>query len=93
MHLIALGWIYVVLLMAAAEWMSPHGTGVGALAIMLLYGALPLALVLYIRAAAMRRRARRRGDAAPAHAEASRLDPDGRSVPARDAVAPVREEV
>ena len=91
MHLIAMAWIYVVLLMAAAQWLSPQGTWLGALATAALYGALPLALVLYIGAAPRRRRARRRREAA--EIAASRLDPDGRGMPAGDAVAPVREEV
>ena len=90
MHLIVIAWVYVVLLMAAAEGMSANGSWLGALTTLLLYGVLPLGIVLHIAGRA-RRRARRSGkQAEPA---ASTLDPDGRAVPAGDAVAPVRKEV
>ena len=48
MYLVALAWGYVVLLMAAAEALSPQGTVLGALITLLLYGVLPLSLLMYI---------------------------------------------
>ena len=63
MHLVALGWIYVVLMMALAEAISPQGTVLGAFFTLLLYGLLPLALVLYIMGRPGRRRARERTQA------------------------------
>ncbi len=56
MYLVALAWIYVVLMMAVVEAMSPDGTLLGAIITFVFYGALPLSIVLYI----MRRGSRRR---------------------------------
>ena len=82
--LVALAWMYVVLLMAVAEATSPVGSTLGALLTFVLYGALPLAIVLYLLDAP-RRAARRR-------AEASAGDPDGGGHATADAVAAKREE-
>ncbi len=45
MYLVAIGWIYVVLMMAAAELASPSGTVLGALVTLLLYGVLPVGVL------------------------------------------------
>ena len=90
MHLVALAWIYVVLMMALAEALSPNGTVLGAIFTFLLYGLLPLSIVLYVMGTPMRRSARRR--ALQQQASASAADPDGGSKPASDAVAPVGKE-
>jgi hypothetical protein len=83
--LVAIAWVYVVLLMAVAEATSPGGSLLGALVTFVLYGALPLAITLYLLDTPRRRAARRR-------AEASAGDPDGGGHAARDAVAAKREE-
>lgn len=88
MYLVAIGWMFVVLCMSAAEAMSPVGSVLGALVTLLLYGLLPLSIVLYVMGAPARRRARK---AAEAVALASAAPDDG-GHPARDAVAPKREE-
>lgn len=85
MYLVAIAWIYVVLMMAVAEAMSTQGTLLGAFFTLLLYGVLPLAVLLYILGTPHRRRARRM-------AEASAAAPDGGSEAAGDAVAPVGKE-
>ena len=90
MHLVAAAWIYVVAMMALVEAMAPNGTVLGAVFTFLLYGLLPLSIVLYVMATPMRRRARRRAQASAA--AASVTDPDGSGQPPGDAVAPVREE-
>ena len=59
MHIVAVAWIFVVGLMALAEATSTQGSVLGAAFTFLIYGALPLAIVLYIMGAPMRRRARR----------------------------------
>jgi membrane protein implicated in regulation of membrane protease activity len=56
MYIVALAWAYVVLLMAAAEALSPDGTLLAALLIVVFYGALPLSLVLFFMGRATRRR-------------------------------------
>lgn len=88
MILVAIGWMYVVLMMAAAEAASPNGTLLGALITLLLYGVLPLSIVLYVMGSPARRRARRAAEARAASGE-----PDGGSHAAGDAVAPEREEL
>jgi membrane protein implicated in regulation of membrane protease activity len=62
--LVALGWMYVVVVMAAAEATGPGGSVVGAIVTLLLYGVLPLAIVLYLMATPARRRLRRAREAA-----------------------------
>ncbi len=83
----AIGWMYVVVMMAAAEAASPDGTWLGALVTLVLYGILPLSIVLYL-IGTPRRRARR----AAAAASAAALDPDRGGHPPGDPVAPVRKE-
>ena len=66
MYLVAIAWVYVVLMMALAEALSPQGTLLGAVITFLVYGVLPLSIVLYILATPARRRARRmREDPSP----------------------------
>ena len=89
MYLVAIAWLYVVVLMALAEAMSDGGTWLGAAITFLLYGALPLGVVLYLLATPSRRSAR--GRAAAAASMAGR-DPDGGGHAAGGAVAPVRKE-
>ena len=101
MYIVAIAWIFVVVLWAAAEATSPQGTPLGALFTLLLYGALPLGIVLYVMGTPMRRRARWRAEQAPgtepgggppAPAASAAPDPDGRGMAAGDAVAPVGKE-
>jgi hypothetical protein len=89
MLIVAIAWIYVVLMMAVAEAMAPNGTLLGAVFTFLLYGVLPLSIVLYIMATPARRRARKAAETAAA---ASAADPDGGGHAAGDAVAPERKE-
>jgi hypothetical protein len=94
MYIVAIGWVYVVLMMAIAEAMSSQGTVLGAVFTFLLYGVLPLAIVLYILGTPARRKALRRAEAeaAAAAAGAGSAAPDGGHHAAAAAVAPKREE-
>ena len=83
MYLIAIAWIYVVLMMAVAEALSSQGTVLGAVITFVLYGLLPLSLVMYILGTPMRRRRRQAAESAA---------PDGGGQPPRDAIAPERKE-
>jgi hypothetical protein len=89
-YLIAIAWAYVVVLMAAAEGFSSQGSWLGAIVTLLLYGALPLGIVLYLFATPARRRARRRAEAASGAALSA--DPDGSRHAAADSVTAKREE-
>ena len=84
MHIVAMAWGFVVLLMAAAEAVSPGGSLLGAVFIVLGYGVLPLSVLLYILGTPARRRARRQAEAS--------ADPHASRVPPRDPVAAEREE-
>ena len=84
---VAIAWMYVVLMMALVEALSPQGTVIGAVFTLLLYGVGPLTIVLYILGTPARRKARRRAETASAP-----LAPDGRGEPAGEAVATEREE-
>lgn len=75
MYLIAIAWLYVSLMMAAAEAMHPQGTIIGAIFTFLLYGALPLSIVMYLMGTPMRRRARHLQEQAE-RAKAQELDAD-----------------
>lgn len=91
MHIVAIGWMYVVLMVALVEAVSSNGTVLGAVFTFLLYGLLPMGLVLYVMGTPARKRALRAREAAEAAAAASAA-PDGSGHAAADAVAPVRKE-
>jgi len=94
MHIITIAWLFVTVMMALAEATSPQGTVLGALFTFLLYGALPLSIVLYLMGSPARRRARKAAEAAAdaAALAASAVDPGGRGHAAGDAVATERKE-
>ena len=88
MYLLAIAWIYVTLLMAAAEATSSQGTLLGAIFTFVLYGVLPLSILLYIMGTGRRRQARR-------HAQAQRTPStqcDGGDHAAAEPNPSVREE-
>lgn len=108
MYLVAIAWLYVTLMMAVAEAGADNGTVLGAVITFVLYGLLPLSILLYILGTPARKRRlrvrqqRELQQAAPAPASvpasvpASAAPPDeGRHAPAaaQDAVvAPVRKK-
>lgn len=87
MYLVAIGWFYIVVLMAAAEALSSQGTVLGALITFLLYGVLPCSIVLYVMGAPKRRDMRRRQEAEEASEQA-----DGGGHAAADAGPAVGKE-
>jgi len=76
MYLVAIAWMYVVLMMALAEALSSQGTLLGAFFTLLLYGLLPLGVVLYIMGTPLRRRARLAQTPAQAAAPDAAAQPD-----------------
>ena len=63
MYLVAIAWMYVVLMMAVAEATSTQGSVLGAIVTFVLYGLLPLSIVMYVMGAPRRRAARRQAEA------------------------------
>ena len=88
LYVVALAWMYVVLMVALAEAFSPQGTVLGALFTVLGWGVIPLSVVLYILATPSRRAAHRAKEAAAASAS----NPDGSGHAAGDPVAAERKE-
>jgi Na+-transporting methylmalonyl-CoA/oxaloacetate decarboxylase gamma subunit len=101
MHIVPIAWMFVVVLMTIAEATSTQGTLLGAFFTFVLYGLLPLAIVMYVLGAPGRRRARRAAEAAEAaeiaevaeaQAAASAGQGNAGSHAPGDRRAPVREE-
>jgi hypothetical protein len=74
MYIAAIAWIYVALMMAAAEATSTQGTLLGAFFTFLLYGVLPVSILVYIMGTKGRRQKRRAAEAAAAQADPSPPD-------------------
>ena len=58
MYLVAIAWMYVALMMAVAEATSSQGSLLGAVITFLMYGVLPVSLLLYLMATPLRRKRR-----------------------------------
>ena len=99
MYLVVIAWIYVALMMSVAEATNSTGTILGAVFTFVLYGAAPVALVVYLMGSPGRRRrivaqeaAEREEAMAAAAAVAPSVEPDARGHAAGDAVTPVGKE-
>lgn len=88
MYLVAIAWMYVVLMMAVAEAFSPQGTVLGALVTLVFYGLLPLSIVMYLMGTPRRRAARRRAEAADAAQSAQSDQADEAATEARAPASP-----
>ena len=87
MYLVAIAWAYVALMMAAAEAISPQGSLFGAFVTLMLYGVLPLGLLLYILGTPGRKRRCRAAELA------SQGDAGGHAAPrSAEGLAAEREE-
>lgn len=60
LYIVPIAWLYVVVLMAVAEATSAQGTWLGAVITFVLYGLLPLGIVMYVLLSPARRKAARR---------------------------------
>ena len=101
MYIVAIAWLYVTLMMAVAEANASNGTVLGAVITFVLYGLLPLGILLYIMGTPGRRRAikaRELAEVASAQAAAQPVQtgsssaPDAHGKTTTDAVAAVRKE-
>jgi hypothetical protein len=104
-YLVVIAWMYVVLMMAVAEATNTTGSVLGAIITFLLYGVLPMTIVVYVMRTPTRRKERQAREAAElAAAQAAAAaspgetsaEPDagGHAAGAAEAagVAPVRKE-
>jgi hypothetical protein len=106
MYIVVIGWLYVSMMMAVAEATNTTGTVLGAIVTFVLYGVLPVSLVVYLMATPARKKAIRAREAAEWEAQkaaaaaaaaasaapAASEPPDAGGEPAADAVPPVRKE-
>ncbi len=92
MYIIPIAWLYVAVMMAVAEATNSNGSILGAIVTFVLYGLLPIGLILYFMGAPGRKRAIRARDAAELEAAKASVQPDTGSLPPADTVPPVGKE-
>jgi hypothetical protein len=102
MYIVAIAWMYVALMMAVAEATNTNGTVLGAIVTFILYGLLPVALVVYLMRSPGRKRAIKEKEANEAQllpTNAPAADSFHPNTPSHaptatefDSVAPVREK-
>ena len=63
MYLVIIAWMYVALMMAVAEATHSQGSILGAIVTFVIYGLLPMAIVVYIMRTPARKAARRKAEA------------------------------
>ena len=56
MYIVVIAWLYVTVMMAVAEAAAPQGSWLGAVITLVLYGLLPLGILLYIMDTPQRKR-------------------------------------
>lgn len=89
MYLVAIGWLYVALMMAVAEANHSNGTVLGGIVTFLLYGLLPTALVMYVMGTPLRRKANRNREAKE---DAERLAASDADNPTTERTAPAPDD-
>ncbi len=98
MYIVVIAWLYVALMMAVAEATNTNGSVLGAIFTFLLYGVLPVALVVYLMATPARKKAikaREQAEIARRKAQqesAGSGQPDTGGEAAAGPVPPVRKE-
>ncbi len=94
MYIVPIAWLYVSLMMAVAEATNTNGTVLGAIVTFVLYGLLPISIIVYVMGSKGRKRANKAREAAATTQTAALplADPDTSSHAATDAIAPVRKE-
>ena len=100
MYIVPIAWLYVSLMMAVAEATNTNGTVLGALLTFVLYGLLPIGLIVYFMGSKGRKRAIKARELAEMEAKAAQApaktqplsDPDGSGHADTYPIAPVRKE-
>jgi hypothetical protein len=100
MYLIAIAWMYVVLMMAIVEATSATGTVLGAIVTFIFYGLLPCGILMYLLGAPSRRKAILAREKAEFEAQlAAQATPSASDQPDRSSkapaepISPVRKEL
>jgi membrane protein implicated in regulation of membrane protease activity len=91
MYLVAIGWLYVALMMAIAEAIAPRGTVLGAIFTFLLYGVAPTALLMYLLGTPGRKRRLREQERLAAAATSTERNEGGHAATG-SAIAPEAEK-
>ena len=86
MYLIVIAWMYVVLMMSVAEATNSNGTLLGALVTFVMYGAAPVALVVYLMGAPARSKAIKKREAETRALHSADTNPN--TTPASPSAAP-----
>ena len=84
--------MFVVVLMALAEATSTQGTLLGAFFTFVLYGLIPLAIVMYVLGTPTRRRVRQRAEASAQAGDSAPADGDGGGHASGARITPEREK-
>ena len=64
MYIVVIAWMYVVVMMSVAEATNSSGSVLGAVITFVLYGLLPISIVVYVMGTGARRKARQAAEAA-----------------------------
>ena len=103
MYIVPIAWLYVAFMMSAAEATNTNGSVLGAVITFVLYGVMPVSILMYIMGTPGRKRLLREKEAAERAASQGPINPTdnaiasvappdaSRHAPA-DAVAPVGEK-
>ena len=92
MYIVAIAWMYVALMMAVAEATNTNGTVLGAIVTFILYGLLPVALVVYLMRSPGRKRAIKEKEAMDAQLRQPNTTSHAPAAAESDGIAPVREK-
>lgn len=103
MYIVAIGWLYVAMMMGVAEATNTTGTVMGGIISFVLYGLAPVSLVVYLMGSPLRSRAVKAREAAEWVAQNAAINapiapplnpPDaGSETPAEPRITPVRKEL
>ena len=58
MYIVPIAWLYVALMMSVAEATNTNGTVLGGILTFILYGILPISIIVYVMGAPNRKKAR-----------------------------------
>lgn len=95
MYIVPIAWLYVAVMMSVAEATNSNGTLLGAIVTFVLYGMVPIGLILYFMGAPGRKRAIRAREAAELaqlSEQQTSCQPDAGGLAPTDAIPSVRKE-